>query len=190
MSPERDGHSRLVTEPLPEFPYHPDPVATGSVVRSAGSCLSCGRARGFIYIGPVFAVEDLQDSLCPWCIADGSAARRFNASFTDDHPLPEGVPAEVVETVTTRTPGFSGWQQEHWLYHCGDGCVFLGAVGWREVEGRPGAIEALRHEIADYGWSATKAEEYLRSLSGDGSPTAYLFECRRCGIALAYSDFD
>ncbi len=179
-----------MTGRLPEFPYHPDPLATGSIERSDVSCVSCGRSRGFAYAGPVYAVEDLIDSLCPWCIADGSAAARFDATFTDDVPVGDDVRAEIVEAITKRTPGFGGWQQEHWLYHCGDGAAFLGRVGWSELQRLPDAIECLRQEHADLGWTPELIEEYLRELDKDGSPTAYLFRCRHCGIHLAYSDFD
>jgi uncharacterized protein CbrC (UPF0167 family) len=30
------------------------------------------------------------------------------------------VPREIVTQLLTRTPGFSGWQQERWLDHCAD----------------------------------------------------------------------
>lgn len=179
-----------MTDGLPEFPYHPDPVGTGFVERSDKTCLSCHQSRGFIYTGPVFAVEELIDSLCPWCIADGSAATRFDATFTDDMPVPDGVPVEVIETVTKRTPGFAGWQQEHWLYHCGDGTAFLGRAGWRELQSLPDALDALRHEHAGLGWTQELIEEYLSRLDKDGSPSAYLFRCRRCCTHLAYSDFE
>lgn len=179
-----------MTSVLPEFAYHPDPLATGFVERSDGTCLSCGQPRGFIYTGPVHAVEELIDSLCPWCIANGSAAARFDATFADDVPRPDDVPAEVVATITKRTPGFSGWQQEHWLYHCGDGAAFLGRVGWPELQILPDAIESLRQEHAALGWTPELIEEYLRELDKDGSPSAYLFRCRHCGTHLAYSDFD
>jgi len=66
----------------------------------------------------VNAVEELRECLCPWCIADGTAAARFEASFTDIYDVPDGVGADVIEIIMTRTPGFSGWQQEHWMFHC------------------------------------------------------------------------
>lgn len=179
-----------MTESLPEFPYHPDPLSTGFVERSDATCLSCDRRRGFIYTGPVYAVDELVESLCPWCVADGSAAARFEALFTDDVPVPDEVSEEVVDAITTRTVGFSGWQQEHWLYHCRDGAAFLGRAGWSDVESRPDAIEALRREHAGLGWKPEQVEEYLRDLDKDGSPTAYLFKCRHCGVHLAYSDFE
>src|SRR5437867_876141 len=64
---------------FPEFPYHPDPRATGSVVVSDTSCVACGQSRGFVYAGPVYSQDELIDSLCPWCIADGSAAEKYDA---------------------------------------------------------------------------------------------------------------
>jgi uncharacterized protein len=118
-----------MTEALPEFPYHPDPVATGSVEASDATCRSCGRARGFIYTGPVYAVKELVEAFCPWCIADGSAAEKFDAEFTDvGADAPDDVPVAVIETIARRTPGYEAWQQEHWMYHCGDGAAFLGPV--------------------------------------------------------------
>ena len=62
-------------EPLPVFLYHPDPIATGSIQPSATPCKVCGQARGYIYTGPVYTEirNRLDDAICPWCIADGSA---------------------------------------------------------------------------------------------------------------------
>lgn len=62
-----------MSETLPAFRYHPDPVATGSVIPSNAECRICGEARGFIYTGPSYGDEGLTDEVCPWCIADGSA---------------------------------------------------------------------------------------------------------------------
>jgi uncharacterized protein len=175
---------------FPKFPYHPDPRGTGFVIESAARCLACEAARGYVYTGHVASVHELQGALCPWCISDGRAARAFDARFTDiGGELPDDVPAEVIEQITRRTPGFTGWQQEHWLYHCGDGAAFLGLVGRKELEPYPDAIEVLRHEHDEYNWPPDEVEEYLAGLDKDGQPTAYLFQCRRCGQHLAYSDF-
>ena len=147
-------------------------------------------ARGFIYAGPVYAVDELEAAFCPWCIADGTAAEEFDAEFTDVEPdLPADVPAGVVEEILRRTPGFSGWQQEHWLFHCGDGAAFLGRVGHAELEPYPDAIEMLRHERDELGWPSEQVEDYLCALDKEAQPTAYLFRCRTCGLHLAYSDF-
>ena len=177
-----------MSDALPEFPYHPDPVATGSVERSQATCRACGRARGFIYTGPVYAIEELDDSFCPWCIANGSAAGKFDAEFTDvGIGVPDDVPSDVLDAVARRTPGFMGWQQEHWLYHCGDAAAFLGRAGRTELDPYPDALEMIREET---GLAGDDAEEYLDALDKDGAPTAYLFRCRVCGAHVAYSDTD
>ena len=175
---------------LPDFPYHPDPIATGSIERSETECLACGKTRGFIYTGPVYAVEELDEVICPWCIADGTAASKFNAQFTDvGWGVPDGVREEVIEAIAKRTPGFNGWQQEYWLYHCNDGAAFLGRVGSKELQQHPDAIEMLRREGEERGWDSDQIAGYLRALDKDGGATAYLFRCRHCGVHLAYSDF-
>ena len=175
-----------VSESLPAFRYHPDPVGTGSVELSSATCTACGRERGFIYTGPVYAVENLRRKICPWCIAAGSAAERFDAYFTNPGSAPDDVPLPVLDEITRRTPGFIAWQQEHWLYHCGDGCAFLGVAGRRELDPYPDAIEVLLHE---HGWTAEDSHAYVNSLTASGQPTAYLFRCLNCGTHLAFSDF-
>jgi uncharacterized protein CbrC (UPF0167 family) len=162
---------------LPSFPYHPNPLATGSVVASDTECLCCGLQRGYVYVGPVYAVTDIGDELCPWCIADGSAAVRFAAQFTE---VTGEAPTDVVRHVEHRTPGFSGWQQERWLTHCGDAATYLGRVGSRELAAHPDAGETLRETLGD---------TFYAALDAQGQPTAYLFRCRTCTRHLAYADF-
>lgn len=116
---------------LPPFKYHPDPLATGSFrVDPDTPCLSCSRIRGYIYTGPVYTERNfiLAYHLCPWCIADGSAARQFGAIFNDTGTI-DDISDEARTEVETRTPGFDGWQQETWLACCGDAAAFLGASG-------------------------------------------------------------
>jgi len=168
-----------MTDQLPDFRYHPDPLATRSVAQSDEVCERCGEARGFVYAGPTYAVEEIE-FLCPWCIADGSAAHEFDAHFTSVDGAASDVPTAVFDDVTRRTPGFSGWQQERWLFHCADAAEYRGRVGWNEIEGLPTAVDAV---LAD-GWPV----ETLRDFTKDGDITAYLFRCRHCGVYLAYAD--
>jgi uncharacterized protein CbrC (UPF0167 family) len=180
-----------VVEPLEPFRYHPDPVATGSVEPSERDCGACARARGLIYVGPIYAKQKLTEAFCPWCIAEGRVAELFGAQFTDvGWGVPSGVPASVTDEIAHRTPGFPSWQQGHWLYHCDDGCAFLGAVGQAELEDHPDARESLRRECEGYGWDQSEISDYLDALTAEGAPTAYLFRCLVCGIHRAYSDFD
>jgi uncharacterized protein len=180
-----------MSDPLPVFRYHPDPLASGSVVPSDLECRCCGRARGHIYTGPVYAEEELNEALCPWCIADGSAAERFDATFVDpggvgDYGSWDEVPPAVVDEVAERTPGFTGWQQERWWTHCGDAAAFLGLAGRTELEGAwAGAIPSIRSDsqLSDSDWPA-----YLAALDRTDGPTAYVFRCTVCGVLGGYSD--
>jgi uncharacterized protein CbrC (UPF0167 family) len=81
---------------LPKFKYHPDPVATGAIKPSEEVCECCNRARGYVYTSTIYAEDEIQ-FICPWCIADGSAAQKFDGMFSDDYPLKEaGVNEEVI----------------------------------------------------------------------------------------------
>jgi uncharacterized protein CbrC (UPF0167 family) len=194
-STERPAHHALhkMNDTMPTFRYHPEPLDTGCIIRSSAICRRCERARGYIYTGPVFAEEELDEALCPWCIADGSAAAAFDAEFTDraavgNYGRWQDVPPGVAEEIALRTPGFSGWQQELWWTHCGDGAAYLGRAGRAELHGRwAAAIPALRAEaqMTDESWP-----RYLNVLDANGSPTAYVFQCRHCGALGGYSDTD
>jgi uncharacterized protein len=179
---------------LPKFKYHPDPIATGHIVESKIKCCCCGTARGYIYTGPVYAIEEYQDQICPWCIANGSAHKKLNVSFTDAVGIGGGgswddVPKEVIEEVAYRTPGFYGWQQEKWWTHCGDAGQFIGRAGHKELEAfGPEAVAAIRDSTSlDDG---PEWDSFFAALDKDGSPTAYIFKCSKCGKLGGYQDCD
>jgi uncharacterized protein CbrC (UPF0167 family) len=180
------------SDPLPFFRYHPDPVATGAVKLAPDMpCLGCNRTRGYIYTGPVFTEKNfiLAEHLCPWCIADGTAAKRFGATFNDTG-MTENVPDPVRDEIEARTPGFNGWQQEQWLSCCGDAAAFLGTAGAAELERNfPAAIPVVRKYLRrEYHLSKEDAEEFFNSLSKHGQPTAYIFGCLHCNKYCAYVD--
>lgn len=178
---------------LPNFKYHPDPIASGSISPSDKVCLACEQARGYIYNSSVYAVQELDDAICPFCIADGTAHEKFDAEFADAASVGgygewETVANQIVAEVAYRTPGFFGWQQERWFTHCGDAGEFLGAAGKAELEHYGlEALEALRKEA---GLSGEDWQAYLQVLNKESSPTAYIFKCRHCGVFGGYSDCD
>lgn len=177
---------------LPAFRYHPDPLSTGSIVESESACICCGESRGYIYAGPVFAVEDYDQCICPYCIANGTAHDTLEATFTDEEGIGGGgewdaVPEEVIGEIAFRTPGFSGWQQEQWWTHCGDAAQFIGRAGQKELRALGAqAIAAIQDSTGlDDG---PEWEAFFSALDKDGSPTAYLFRCRQCGQLGGYQD--
>lgn len=139
-----------------------------------------------------YGSDDLRDSACPWCIADGSAAEQFDALFTDlGHSIggvPDDLPAGVAEQIEKRTPGFSGWHEEQWLFHCNDGAAFLGAVGWERLEQHADAVADVRRRL--HHLEPDDAEMFVGSLDAEGLATGYLFRCLHCGVHLAYADME
>lgn len=98
-------------EPLPVFPLFRDPVGQGVIVRGEDACLACGRARGWVYTGTMYGPGDNFRKVCPWCIADGTAAAKFGCSFNDPtiYPMGPGTPQlseEDRRLVEDRTPGY------------------------------------------------------------------------------------
>jgi hypothetical protein len=178
-----------VTEPLPTFVYHPDPVATGSIVSSTKVCECCGRARGYTYEGAIYGAD--VEVLCAWCIADGSAHDKLGIELIDRDAIGcygawGTVSDEIVDVVANRTPGFSGWQQERWWVCCNDAAAFLGPAGRDELLAFGShAIEAIRVES---GFDGVEWSDYLEELDTDDGPTAYVFRCRHCGRPGGYSD--
>ena len=165
---------------LPWFTYHPDPLKTGSVEASEARCVCCGRERGYIYVAPVYAAEKLTSQLCPWCIADGSAAERFGATYSDGHSLIQaGVPEAVIEEVTQRTPGFHSWQGEDWKACCGDACEFHGQASRAHLLALDAS--ALEHFLSLTHWTPEQWTEFVSDVYEPGSsPAIYHFACRKC----------
>src|SRR5262245_61615527 len=75
---QMQGDHTAPAEPLPSFRYHPDPVASRSIEPSDAVCEACNLARGWRYVGSVYGPQDVEH-VCPWCIADGTAAELLDA---------------------------------------------------------------------------------------------------------------
>ena len=82
--------------------HHPDPILSGSVVESGDKCERFGRARGYIYAGPVYTDRKMEDARCPWCIADGTAHLLFDATFVDEEGMADEVDLGVSGGAATR----------------------------------------------------------------------------------------
>jgi uncharacterized protein CbrC (UPF0167 family) len=167
---------------LPAFRYNPDPIASGSVKASDAICVCCKHAKGYVYAGPVYAEADYEETICPWCIADGSAHELLDATFVDTEALSDSVPADVIVEITTRTPGYASWQAEQWPTCCADGTAFLKPVGIEEIRRDHYQWEGflMEHIVHKMGISGGSARRLLESLNKDHGPTAYAFQCLHC----------
>ena len=183
----------MTREALPAFKYFRDPLGVGVIQESDAVCLCCAQTRGYVYTGPVYAVEELDEQLCPWCVADGAAARRFDATFVDELGVGgygswEPVADEVKVELTTRTPCFIAWQSEQWWTHCGDAAVFVDYAGKDEVLRYGDAlIQRLKNDVGidDEQWNLV-----FQAMRKNGSVIAYVFQCRHCGEYGGYWDCD
>lgn len=179
---------------LPVFRYHPDPVRSGSVVSSEAVCKSCGEARGYIYMGPVYSEhEGLDESLCPWCISDGSAAKKFGASFTDANSIFDEVPDTVRKDVELRTPGYTAWQEPEWRACCNDAAAYIKMVTAQDLKGKefPGARAALSTKLREEDdMEPEDVKDLIASLGPDSGTSAYLFRCLHCGKFQFHTDFE
>jgi hypothetical protein len=96
-----------MTEPLPSFRYHPDPVATGSIEPSDAVCRCCGRARGYIYAGPVCAEAVVNEGtertpgFIDWQPRRTSASRGRSGRSTWPHWTPTAAPRPTYSAADT-----------------------------------------------------------------------------------------
>jgi uncharacterized protein CbrC (UPF0167 family) len=178
---------RAMPHALPAFRYHPDPIATGSVEAEPFECACCGEHREYRYVGPIYSIHPVR-KLCPWCIADGSAAAQFDVEFTGVLYPAESVPGTVLDEVLRRTPGFIEWQAESWMFHCGDAAAYLGRAGRAELADHDGAIATIVADLEEQGLSHEQIEAHVAALHVDGDVTAQLFRCLHCSTHVAYVD--
>lgn len=182
---------------LPTFKYHPDPVATKVFERLNEVCDCCQQSSEYIYTPSVYCRETVS-GLCPWCISSGRAHEKFDlvitpnvgVSFLSEEPW-SPVPESVRQEIMYRTPGFAGYQEEHWWSHCGDGGAFLGYVGDlpAEVFAAPESkkfIEDMQrlHEISAEDW-----QWLIETPDREHAITFFVFRCLHCGEIGGYGDF-
>ncbi|MBB5233881.1 CbrC family protein [Deinococcus budaensis] len=164
---------------LPAFPYYADPLADGCFEQRPIACEVCGQAREWAYVGGMY-VEDDPETICPWCVADGRAAAKFEGTF-QDVDFSETASAESVTAVLNRTPRVILWNPIHWPDHCGECCTYLGTLtpsGQPEITSH----ESVQQEAAVIArsMSRTWTNEDALDCAEQGTLTLHLFQCRTC----------
>ena len=173
--------------PLPKFKYYPDPVGNQSILEKLAICPCCENARNYMYTGNIYCVDEIEE-VCPWCIADGAAAKKWDAGFMES-AFSNSVDPKIVEEINSRTPGYTTWQGARWLFSETDAMVFLGDVVGKKLlaEGNGAKIQAVLKTLNEFGndWK----QEDLVHLEFGGQPSVYLFQDRETGAFAAYNDF-
>jgi uncharacterized protein CbrC (UPF0167 family) len=125
------------------------------------------------------------DCLCLECIANGTAAEKFDGIFIQRAEKNKVDDPAKIDELFKRTPGYVSWQGEHWLACCNDFCAFIGDVGTKELEELGIADDVFEEYDAldEY----EDAREYLEKA---GSMAGYLFQCLHCGKYHLWVDTD
>jgi uncharacterized protein len=183
--------SAIDASALPSFPLFPNPLREDILALTSDSCDICRQSRGIRYTGPRYSTETDDLNICPWCIADGSAAAR-DITFNDAtiYPYLDSTPQMSPEDramVTGRTPGFTTWQGNHWLMHCGRACIYLGEARSGDLQDRWAAATPSLFE--DENRSQEEIDDIVASI-GHGHCCAYIFQCQVCRVLRGYWDCD
>ncbi|WIY59599.1 CbrC family protein [Bacillus arachidis] len=170
---------------LPTFKYNPNSLELGIIKKELTTCCVCKNEREYIYSGPFYSIENVE-SICPWCIANGNAAKKFDGEFQDSYSCDEVNDEEKLKELIHRTPGYRGWQQEYWLGHCNDFCAFIGYVEWKEIAHLE---NELQQDLVEFtGYYGLSLQDFQYSLGHQGSLQGYLFKCLHCGIHRLHVD--
>ena len=177
---------------LPKFKYSPNAYELDLFEEKEGICSVCNEKRNLRYRSSFYSVEK-PDYICPWCIANGKAAEKFNGNFNDycgiegvspdPNDPPSTIPEEMLLEICHKTPSYISYQQEKWLTHCNEPCKYLGYA--TSVMIRP-FLDELIEDIEKVGVPREYITEHLTENSDIG---AYLFQCSNCGKHRLHIDF-
>ena len=160
---------------LPKFKYHPNVYSNSITTFGNGICQCCNKEVK-AYVETMYTIEDI-NCICFNCIADGSAAQKFDGSFIQHAQDIKN--KDAIEELNSRTPGYVSWQGEYWLACCDDYCEFIGDVGTKELN-EMGIADEVFEEYEKS--SPFDDNDWIKeNLTAGGSVAGYLFKCRHCG---------
>ncbi len=174
----------------PTFTYHFNPIRTGIIsTYPEAICSSCNETRTLFYdfYDAVYSKQSTErpTSICAWCVADGSAAKKYSLRFISADCLSsKRLPASVLEEFECRTPTYLSCHSMRWLCHCNDACVFHGDLSKEEVANPnwEAVADFLSEAPAGMTWEKI-AEYYVPS-----DPSIFKFACRHCNAVFYQLD--
>lgn len=179
---------------LPKFKYSPNAYELDLFEKTEGICSICNQKRNIKYTSSFYSIET-PEYICPWCIADGKAAKIYDGSFNDYcgiegvSPDPNNPPPTIEKSllleITDKTPSYTSWQQEQWLTHCNEPCAFIGYADSKIIEP---ILEELNEDI-ERNWGFD-SEHIKNHLTTDGHLVGYLFQCTKCKQHRLHVDCD
>ncbi len=132
---------------LPAFRFYPGCYADEMFRASTRACAVCGQARGWEYVGATYG-RDPPKNPCPWCIADGSAAKLADCEFGAFNDVGETDEA-LRDEVASRTPKPLSWQDFTWPVSNQGPMIYEGRIDFATVKNDPPRLAALRAAVSD-----------------------------------------
>lgn len=171
-------------EPI-QFKYNAN-AYIDEIFKKADDCICdcCGEKAEYVYSGAIYKTGDERPNICPKCMANGDAARKYHAQFVSSCARDVNDPDKVDELLH-RTPGYPSWQGDYFPGCCNDFCTFIGDVGTEELEEM-----GIADEVFD-DYELRGGDPYVRdTLVAVGSTAGYLFRCLHCGAYHLHVDMD
>ena len=167
---------------LPSFRYHSDHVIEEVFEKTNRVCECCGESKGYLYQLSMFMVEASKD-ICPWCIKDGSAAKKFQGEFIDTYELEVAdIDKNVIDQVRYQTPSYFSWQQPFWHHHCGDACQYQGMAKKEELSHLSGS--ELKACLDHLGYDKSEWNDVLEDYENDDYTNIHKHQCLHCKLVL------
>jgi uncharacterized protein CbrC (UPF0167 family) len=178
----------------PNFKYHPDPLKTKNAEEKKFQCICCNKEKEIVYVAGIYTSLGVdREELCLDCIYDGSAAKKFKATFTDFTGDAEylDMREEDWSEFYERTPGYISWQGQIWLTHCRNICSFHGDFDPIELQQVYQDEENKSYLKESLGCNDQELNEIIFAYNPKKStqPSFYKFKCLACKKVLAHTDF-
>ena len=179
----RDYHEKDAKR-YPFFRYHPDPLRSGVFVEheTPKVCQCCGRQETLICEGPFYTDEEVE-YVCPECIADGSAAKRFDMEYCEIAAKDRVSDPKKDEELLHHTPGFYSYNGSCWPSHCDDYCIYVEELYRKHLQDKE-LMEELVKDPVWIEWEFDSPEKVLL----DQYIQVHMFVCPHCGKHLFYID--
>lgn len=171
------------TTTLPHFNYNPNAYEDKNYFSTEENICKCCGKKTSLWTQWMYSAHDI-DCICVHCIADGSAAKKFDGDFIDYAEPGVSDPTKNDELMH-RTPGYDSWQGEHWLTCCDDYCAFIGHVGCKELNKLNIPDDVIKECEEKNGFEIRRED-----ISKNGSLVGYLFQCLHCKKYHLWVDFD
>lgn len=148
-------------------------------------CPCCGKISEYIYFPHLFYSLDLDlKNLCPYCISDGTAAKKYKCEFIKFSPKNLFSESDKMELIY-KTPSFNAYQDPSWRFCCNSPCTFLGVYYFNDLDkiSIPEKIRDLILKDSSFIQQNVDSFEFNRFICDEKIQIAF-YQCPKCGDYL------